>query len=465
MKKIVILLSIASLLILPVITSAQITWKKNYGLPDRDENVYSMIITTDSNYLIAGTVMNNNFADCLFLMLDKYGDTIWAKSYGGAKADVAYCVQQTFDGGFIAGGVRDYFMDSGSGNLFGDMWIMKLDILGDTVWTKTYSGTFYSFANSIVQNIDSTYTVAGVSDNSSPNVGGDIWILKLDTCGNIINSKTYGSQIYPGFDRAESIRKTFDGNTVVVGTSSTYKIWVLKLDANCDTIWSKSIEGTYAADILQTSDSGYVVIGRTTIDGDIYKLNQIGDTDWTKKFELPNGFFSPTSIEQTADNGFVVCGTQADRIGFVKLDATGDTLWSKMYNCMQANWNDFSTSALETFDGGYIFAGTIKSAVSGYDNDISLVKTDENGIVSISKNNNINSKSIEIYPSPATINITIGVPQKAEIDIYNIEGQIIKTMMSSDNGIIINIENFSSGVYVVKAKTDKEILQGKFIKQ
>jgi parallel beta-helix repeat protein len=72
---------------------------------------------------------------------------------------------------------------------------------------------------------------------------------------------------------------------------------------------------------------------------------------------------------------------------------------------------------------------------------------------------------MSIYPNPATNNITIEIPQKSEIEILNINGQIIKTIYNNNTKTTIDLENLSSGVYIIKAKTDRGIAMKKFIKE
>lgn len=73
-------------------------------------------------------------------------------------------------------------------------------------------------------------------------------------------------------------------------------------------------------------------------------------------------------------------------------------------------------------------------------------------------------QQIIIYPDPATDNITIVIPEKATIEILNIEGQLIKRMNTNENQTTIDISNFAKGIYFVKLKTDKGIAVKKFLK-
>jgi len=75
----------------------------------------------------------------------------------------------------------------------------------------------------------------------------------------------------------------------------------------------------------------------------------------------------------------------------------------------------------------------------------------------------LNSNKISIAPNPATTTLTIEVPEKSEINILNMEGQIIKTIYNAGLNSTIDISNLSNGIYIVKVKTGKAILTDKFI--
>ncbi|MFA4852421.1 MAG: right-handed parallel beta-helix repeat-containing protein [Bacteroidales bacterium] len=106
--------------------------------------------------------------------------------------------------------------------------------------------------------------------------------------------------------------------------------------------------------------------------------------------------------------------------------------------------------------------------------EYTVIITDSNGCTLIASvevsytasiNEVLNTFSMDIYPNPANDNLTIKVPQKSEIEILNIQGQIIKTINNDGTEITIDLQNLSSGVYIIKAKTDKGIAVKKFIKE
>ena len=137
--------------------------------------------------------------------------TQWAKTYGTYGAglnELATSIQQTSDGGYIAAGYTKSF---GAGNE--DVWIMKLNADATIIWEKTYGGPNNERANSIQQTSDGGYIVGGWIHPFG--VGHiDMWVLKLDSDGNVIWQKRYGGT---GDDRAMSIQQTNDGGYIVGG--------------------------------------------------------------------------------------------------------------------------------------------------------------------------------------------------------------------------------------------------------
>ncbi len=111
--------------------------------------------------------------------------------------------------------------------------------------------------------------------------------------------------------------------------------------------------------------------------------------------------------------------------------------------------------------------------------------TTQNGFYQVEVANNFGCKSISailsvtnakieeysydneifIYPNPANDNITIEVPQKATIEISNIQGQLIKIIPTSGNKTNVDVSAFTSGIYIVEVKTEIGIAVKKFVKE
>lgn len=216
-----------------------------------------------------------------------------------------------------------------------------------------------------------------------------------------------------GGSRAESgysIQQTRDGGYIIMGSSNsndgnvtgnhgntfdayTVDFWVVKTTQTGTIQWQRSIGGggteLYVANIMQTSDGGYIFAGGSdSNDGDIIgnhldslgnrtndmvvvKLDSNGSTQWQKamggsKLDIAN------AIQQTADGGYIlvgetwsndgdVSGNHTDSAGhygsdmwIVKLYSSGSIDWQK---CLGGSETDWASRVQQTMDGGYIVAG------------------------------------------------------------------------------------------------------------
>jgi hypothetical protein len=222
-----------------------------------DDEARSVVQTGDGGYIVAGYTRSNDGdvsgnhggADAWVVKLNSDGTIAWQKTLGGSSYDEAHSIVQTSDGGYIVAG----YTRSNDGDVSGnhgeeDAWVVKLDSEGNIEWQKTFGGSSYDEANSIVQTSDGGYIVAGYTKSSNGDVayggstyhGGiqeDVWVIKLDSHGNIIWQEALGGG---GYDRAFSIAQTSDDGYVVAGYAGSndgdvsgnhgsYDVWVVKL--------------------------------------------------------------------------------------------------------------------------------------------------------------------------------------------------------------------------------------------
>jgi len=310
-------------------------WSKTFG-GNNWEMACSIIQTKDGGYVVAGYTnsFGNGVGDMWILKLDNKGNKEWSKTFGGSDEDEAWSIIQTKDGGFVVAGWTESF-----GNGKSDMWIVKLDKNGKKIWSKTFGGSDEDEAYSIIQTKDGGYAVAGYT-YSFGNGETDMWIVKLDRYGNKEWSKTFGGSDY---DRAYSIIQTKDGGYAVAGYTKSFgnggkDMWILKLDNKGNKEWSKTFGGSdedEAKSIIQTKDGGYAVAGGTKSFGNgksdmwIVKLDKNGKKIWSKTFG-GSDYDEASSIVQTKDGGYAVAGytysfgNGKSDMWVLKLDSKGD---------------------------------------------------------------------------------------------------------------------------------------------
>ena len=89
-------------------------------------------------------------------LLGQAPDTLWTKTYGGAEREIGHAVYQTKDDGYIIAGITESFGVGGE-----DIFLIKTDSNGDTLWTKTYGGTESDWGYAVQQTNDNGYIIAG----------------------------------------------------------------------------------------------------------------------------------------------------------------------------------------------------------------------------------------------------------------------------------------------------------------
>jgi hypothetical protein len=234
-----------------------VVWQKVIGGSDFDSGS-SIIPASDEGYILVGYTASPfigmtgpNYGNTILLMkLDNSGNPEWTKLLGGKNGEAtAYgnAIQPTQDGGYILTGQT---LSSHSGDVTGtthgsaDVWVVKLFTNGTIQWQNLLGGTGYDDGTAIQQTSHGDYILAGrtTSSNSGDvgqnNGGGDIWVVKLDSTGNLLWQDVLGGNAYDqctailptpneGFILAGDTESSNSGN---IGTNKGYlDAWIAKL--------------------------------------------------------------------------------------------------------------------------------------------------------------------------------------------------------------------------------------------
>jgi len=371
--------------------NAQTTFQKAYGGTEMD-NGNSVRQTSDNGYIIVGstTSFGSGGRDVLVIKTNALGDTTWTRTFGGATDnEYGFCVQQNTDGGYIVSGVASSFDD-----VAGDMYLIKLDSAGDTIWTRTYGGIGYEWGAYVQQTTDGGFIIAGQTPAFGAG-GFDAYLVKLDSSGNISWTKTYGNS---GLETGSAVQQTTDGGYILSGEIDSYgagngDFYLIKTDSTGNVVWTKAYgtAGTEAGvTVKQTTDGGYIIGGTAAgalgLDMCVIKTNSVGDILWTKLYGGPLTDECYEIIE-TTDGGYMMCGksfsfsTAGDYdVYVVKVNSEGIVQWSKTYGAsFGSSSNDIGNSIQQTNDGGYIIAGESLFGFGVGILNVYLIKTDSSG--------------------------------------------------------------------------------------
>jgi hypothetical protein len=140
----------------------------DYGMSIKPISYHSYIITGYSQAMIAP------FYNAFLLHLDSSGGVNWTRFYGGSGDDDGYSVQVMDDGGFVFTGYTESF---GAGN--DDVWLVRTDSTGDTLWTKTYGGSNNDIGQEVQVTSDGGFIICGHT-NSFGNGFIDVYVVKTE---------------------------------------------------------------------------------------------------------------------------------------------------------------------------------------------------------------------------------------------------------------------------------------------
>jgi hypothetical protein len=310
--------------------AGNLVWSRTFGGTSWDVG-NSVQQTTDGGYIIVGVTYGTGWGDVWLVKTDAAGNLAWASTFGGTGWDEGYSVQQTIDGGYIIAGVTSSF---GAGNE--DVWLVKTDAAGNLVWSRTFGGAHGDWAKSVVQTSDGGYAIVGVSHPAG--LDADIWLLKTDAAGDTVWTKS----IPAGWGgEGNSVRPAADGGYIITGRTGFGQngdVCLIKTGPSGGTEWTRQFGGDWldvGCSAQATLDGGCIVVGTTSSFGaggeDVWllKTDAAGDTAWARTF---GGASSDggNSVQQTTDGGYIIAGVGDGDVLLIKTDADGNTVMSSM---------------------------------------------------------------------------------------------------------------------------------------
>lgn len=306
-------------------------WTKYYGDSLNDNGLY-MDTTADGNLILVGeTYSSATDLDILVYKIDTAGNVIWSKKYGTPPVNESgNFIIQTSDGGYALCGFRS----DASG--FNDSYIIKINSMGDTLWTKMVGGIDNDYSHEITEIPGGKYIVT--ADTKSFGAGGyDIEVFALDASnGNIIWDYVYGDTLQNG---CQGLAFSQDKHIFSWGETETYQFSpfdfsIEKIDTLGNSKWKKVFGGLgsdAAFSLTELADKSLMLTGYSNsynsgpLDLVVFKTDSLGNLQWVKNFGDVNidiGY----EIIQSVYNGLLVCGQTyrgSDDFYLLHLDTLG----------------------------------------------------------------------------------------------------------------------------------------------
>jgi len=272
-------------------SQGHIQWTRIYG-GYFDEDACTVLQTPDEGYVVAGKTSSPGITEDDFFLVrtDNQGNRLWSRTYGGHADEQPRCMRQTADGGYVLVGYSNSYMPWG-------IFLVKTDNIGDTLWTHIYEPPYEESdaigAYTIIQTPDLGYLIAGYALVAC--MTADMLVIKTNSVGD-----TLWMRIYPndGNEMAYDICPIDDGGYVLTGYYSTpygdNDVYLVKIDSLGNLIWSENYGGDSDDEghaLFCAGDDTYVIAGCTSSFG-------AGGSDF---YLISCGHEGPPSVPQGQD--------------------------------------------------------------------------------------------------------------------------------------------------------------------
>lgn len=358
--------------------------------------------------------------DQWLLRFDMYGDTLWTRTWGGWNTDQATTLLPTFDGGSLLVGTTTSFSQMGQ-----DITLWRNDDQGDSLWFHVYGEDEPQAVNDIVATSDGGWLLACLATNHFGYSVDDVWLLRVDADGNELWSKFYGG---PNNEVIKKILPTADGGWLLAGMAHpqgplNQDLYLLRVDANGDSLWSRTYgtafpEGMSAA--IVTPDSGCL------LGGSVYDT-QTDQNDWW----------------------------------ILKTGANGDSLWSMTFG--DSLWDDFIDFVSLTADDNYLIVGEtgVNSAGMWDIGLMCLAGADTLSAVPTSPMTPYSWRLEAPHPNPfnaiTVLSFQLPVASHTKLGVYDIAGRLVATLVdgwrqAGRHEVTFDGSKLASGIYIARLK-------------
>lgn len=388
MNKTITILTI--LIFCNTLSFGQTTFEKRWGGEGYEDGT-TISKTSDGGFAIAGaaTTDSTGFTDIFIMKMDSTGDSLWTKYYGTSPGnDFPSFITETQDGGLLISATT-YSLSSGAPTT-SDWWIIRTDSMGDTLWTKMIRKTGNDRMFYINENTDRSIICCGWMSTSGWARGT---MMKLSETGDSLWSVQIGSS---GNSYAQICKENYDGNYLLAGASlsGTFYGYIGEYDTSGTFINYHSYDKTVTAEVINSVDvlpqGGYLISAKTgTTSGgfDIWliRTNDLWDTLWTKTFIDPvsmNNIEERFAFDVVGDSGCIFGGMKFGPVDMQASIYRVDSAGAIQWTRFFGYAGDDKADEVIALNDGFIFSG-YAGLVSNDSVDCYIVRTDVNGMTSV----------------------------------------------------------------------------------
>jgi len=280
-----------------------------------------------------------------------------------------------------------------------DYFLIKMNLSGDTVWTRTYKGTGNGIDKITFMEVTNEGDIFITGVTNGIGTGDDITTIKYNTSGDLLWVSTYNYSPFNEDEFPSGIEVNLAGEVYVTGSSdrdssaTTNNDFVtIKYNTSGVQQWVIRYNGLgngtdESAGIVLDNLENPIVIGRTNVGGTndnmlTIKYTPAGTISWTANFDRGFGLDDEgLAIISDASGNIIVSGlsnnNSDDDIAVVKYNSAGIQQYASYYNNIQNDYPD--ALALGSFGSVYVAGHTDVLPGAGGDYDYVVLKYNTSG--------------------------------------------------------------------------------------
>ncbi|MFT5835167.1 MAG: outer membrane protein OmpA-like peptidoglycan-associated protein [Sulfurimonas sp.] len=324
------------------------------------------LIAKDSDFSV---IMNEPYDDALFDITQDYDRQISAVGFSKVYKDYSTNQNRSYTDAFS-------YLASVSDTHGSQMHLLKINNYANITLNKAIKMSTFSEAVAIVKTPSNGYFIGGYT------LDGSLIVLKLDSNGNTIFHKSFGTKNY---DRMNKLVKLSDGGILAVGSSITTRsksdaifesglglndIYLTRFSKSGQKLWSKKYGTEHddrGIDAVEAFDGSIMLLGITNYGVNknltLMRLNENGNKIWIKDQKFKQEV-APSKIIRLRDNNFLISLTQKDEMGkdqirLIKFDIQKNTIIDKI---IDTTYSSGLKDIEEYSDGSIIGVGYVKDA-------------------------------------------------------------------------------------------------------
>ncbi|MBA3648495.1 MAG: T9SS type A sorting domain-containing protein [Chitinophagales bacterium] len=345
--------------------TGQAPFEKIYGGINA-ESLRSVAVTSSGQFIAGGTTQSFgnstiNSPDYYLIKTNMNGGTLWTKTFGDSSDNYGRNVLETTDHNYVMSGYSYNLLNNSY-----DFYVVKTNTDGVKIWERYFGGIYTEMLYDALAISGGRIILCG-STLSFGNGGNDIYLVEIDSAGNILRENSIGEA---GNEVAVNMEPMKDGGYAITGYTNSftpdYDIYLVETDSDLNVKWSRNFGANgndYGYDVKEDNQSNLILLGDwensldtsniVFIETDSLGLNPFMKFPGSHEGDL--GF----SLNKTSDNGFVIAGyTQVPGKGsemlLLKIDSNGDTLQNNHFGGIK---NEVAFNAIPLSDNGYLIAG------------------------------------------------------------------------------------------------------------